>query len=115
MASRERAIVFGNCQASALEYMLTASTGFAKRFRVTTFPPVHEITPEKVVKLHASLGECRLLVVQRVSESYRGLGVGTTTLASMAPKATIVRWPDAYWGAYFPDLFYTVMRPASQW
>jgi hypothetical protein len=106
MATRDRAIVFGNCQATALERMLKTSNGFAKRFKVRTFPAVHEITPKKVVKLHASLEQCDLLVVQRVSESYRGLGVGTKTLAAMAPKATIVRWPDAYWGGYFPDLFY---------
>jgi hypothetical protein len=90
----------------ALEHVLKASDGFSKRFKVRTFPPVHEITREKVVKLHASLGQCDLVIAQRVSESYRGLGVGTKTLASMAPKATLVRWPDAYWGGYFPDLFY---------
>jgi hypothetical protein len=103
---KARAIVFGNCQAKALEHVLSAYTPFARRFTTTAFPPVHEIQPDTIAKVHASAERCDLLVVQRISEGYRGLGVGTNTLISLARRATCVRWPDAYWSGYFPDQFY---------
>ena len=90
MTGRSRAIVFGNCQARGLEATLQANAGFARRFHVKRYPPVHEIRSDQVARLHASLERCDLLVVQRISEEYRSLGVGTKTLSAMAHRAVTV-------------------------
>jgi hypothetical protein len=103
----ERAVVVGNCQAMALEMMLSTSDEFAKRFKILSFPPVHEIPATMVPALHGAVAEATVVILQRVDEGYRdGLGLGTETLARMAGTATVVRWPSVYWAGYFPDLFY---------
>ncbi len=103
----DRAVVVGNCQAIALELMLSNNAQFARRFEFVRFPAVHEIPAEMVPELHRTLTGASLLIVQRIEEGYRdGLGLGTETLARIAGSATVVRWPSVYWAGYFPDLFY---------
>jgi GT2 family glycosyltransferase/glycosyltransferase involved in cell wall biosynthesis/SAM-dependent methyltransferase len=103
----DQVVVVGNCQATALETMMSTNEAFRRRFQLVTFPAVHEIPDAMVPALHDAVAGCSVLVVQRVDESYRGgLGLGTDTLASIASSATVVRWPSVYWAGYFPDLFY---------
>jgi hypothetical protein len=103
----ERVVVVGNCQAIGLEMMLSTNDEFAKRFEFVSFPPVHEIPEAMVPALHSAVADAAVVIPQRVDEGYRdGLGLGTETLARIAGRATVVRWPSVYWAGYFPDLFY---------
>lgn len=103
----QRVVVFGNCQASALEMMLRTNAAFAERFEFVSFPPVHEISDAQVPELHAAVADAAVLIAQRVDEGYRdGIGLGTEMLAGLAAGATVVRWPSTYWAGYVPDLFY---------
>ncbi|HST56310.1 MAG TPA: WcbI family polysaccharide biosynthesis putative acetyltransferase [Solirubrobacteraceae bacterium] len=103
----QRAVVFGNCQALALELMLNTNEHFSERFELVSFPPVHEIPAAMVPELHAAVAGAAVLVAQRVDDGYRdNLGVGTETLASIARQAIVVRWPSVFWAGYAPDLFY---------
>lgn len=102
----EQAVVVGNCQASALEHVLSTSDAFNERFELVRFPPVHEFPAELIPRLHESVAEAAVVIAQRVDDGYRdGIGLGTDTLASIA-RGTFVRWPSVYWAGYFPDLFY---------
>jgi Polysaccharide biosynthesis enzyme WcbI len=103
----ERAVVVGNCQAKALELMLTTNDAFASRFELASFPAVHEIPDAMVPQLHAAVAEATLVVPQRVDEGYReGIGLGTETLARIAGTAHVLCWPSVFWAGYVPDLFY---------
>jgi hypothetical protein len=103
----ERVVVVGNCQAGALEMMLSTNEEFTKRFELVSFPPVHEIPDAMVTELHREVANAAVVIPQRVQEDYRdGIGLGTETLARIAGSATVVRWPSVYWAGYFPDLFY---------
>jgi hypothetical protein len=103
----DRIVVVGNCQAKALEMMLGTNNEFTSRFEFVSFPAVHEIPEAMVPELHKAVASATVLVAQRIEESYRDdLGLGTETLARIAGRATVVRWPSVYWAGYFPDLFY---------
>ncbi|HEY5194343.1 MAG TPA: WcbI family polysaccharide biosynthesis putative acetyltransferase [Solirubrobacteraceae bacterium] len=103
----ERIVVVGNCQAKAVEMMLSTNEEFTKRFEFVSFPAVHEITEEMIPDLHKAVGDAAVVIPQKVDEGYReGMGLGTETLARIAGTATVVRWPSVYWAGYFPDLFY---------
>jgi hypothetical protein len=103
----ERAVVVGNCQAPALEIMLSTNDEFGSRFEFVSFPPVHEIPDAMVSELHGAVADAGLVILQRIDDGYReGVGLGTETLAAMAATANVVRWPSVYWAGYFPDLFY---------
>jgi hypothetical protein len=108
----ERAVVVGNCQASALELMLDTHEAFSRRFELVRFPPVHEFRAEQVPALHEAVAQAALVIPQRVDDGYRdGLGLGTETLTRIA-GGHVVRWPSVYWAGYFPDLFY--LRDAAR-
>jgi hypothetical protein len=108
----ERVIIVGNCQARPLEIMLGTNEAFCDRFEFVSFPAVHEMPAAMVPGLHRELASASVAVLQRIHEGYRdGVGLGTETLASIADKATVVRWPSLYWAGYFPELFY--MRDGS--
>jgi Polysaccharide biosynthesis enzyme WcbI len=103
----DRIVVVGNCQARALEMMLSTNAEFTSRFELMSFPAVHEISVERMPELHRAVADASVLVVQRIDEGYRGgIGLGTETLARIAERATVVRWPSVYWAGYFPDLLY---------
>ncbi len=103
----ERAVVVGNCQASALELMLSTSEAFTKRFELVRFPPVHEFPEASVPALHRTVADASVVIPQRVDDAYRGgIGLGTETLARIAGDAEVVRWPSVFWAGYFPELFY---------
>jgi Polysaccharide biosynthesis enzyme WcbI len=103
----DRAVVVGNCQAGALEMMLSTNDEFTKRFELVSFPAVHEIPDAMVPELHRAVADAAVVIPQRVQEDYRGgIGLGTEMLATIAGSATVVRWPSVYWAGYFPDLFY---------
>ncbi len=103
----DRAVVVGNCQAKALELALAANEAFAARFEFVSFPAVHEIPDAMVPELHRAVADAAVVVTQRVDEGYReGIGLGTETIARIAARATVVRWPSVYWAGYVPDLFY---------
>ncbi|HTC58547.1 MAG TPA: WcbI family polysaccharide biosynthesis putative acetyltransferase, partial [Solirubrobacteraceae bacterium] len=103
----DRVVVVGNCQAKALEMMLATNEEFTKRFEFVSFPAVHEILAETVPELHAAVADAAVVIPQKIDDGYRdGIGLGTETLAGIAEKATVVRWPSVYWAGYFPDLFY---------
>lgn len=103
----ERAVVIGNCQAKALELMLTTNDAFAARFELVSFPAVHEIPDAMVPELHAAVADAALVIPQRVDEGYRdAIGLGTETLARVAGTAPVLRWPSVFWAGYVPDLFY---------
>jgi Polysaccharide biosynthesis enzyme WcbI len=103
----DRAVVVGNCQAGALEMMLSTNEEFTKRFELVSFPAVHEISEAMIPELHRAVADAAVVIPQRVQEDYRGgIGLGTETLVRIAGSATVVRWPSVYWAGYFPDLFY---------
>ncbi len=105
--SMERIVVVGNCQAIALELMLSTNVALKERFEFVRFPAAHEIPDEMVPEVHEAVAGAAVLVAQRIDEGYRdGIGLGTETLASIAAHATVVRWPSVYWPGYVPDLFY---------
>jgi hypothetical protein len=108
----ERAVVVGNCQASALELMLDTHEAFAQRFELVRFPPVHELPAEQIPILHDAVATAAVVIPQRIEDGYRdGIGLGTETLARIA-GGEVVRWPSVYWAGYFPDLFY--LRDAAR-
>lgn len=91
----DQAIIIGNCQAKALEAALGTSNAFARRFVLTSFPPVHEMPESMIPDLHRAVASASLVIPQLVDEGYRaGIGLGTETLASLAVNATVVRWPN---------------------
>jgi hypothetical protein len=103
----ENVVVIGNCQATALEMMLSTNDEFTSRFKLVSFPPVHEMLEATVPELHRAVADAAVVIPQRVDEAYRaGIGLGTKTLASLAGTANVVRWPSLYWAGYIPDLFY---------
>ncbi|HKG40061.1 MAG TPA: WcbI family polysaccharide biosynthesis putative acetyltransferase [Conexibacter sp.] len=103
----DRAVVVGNCQAKALELMLTTNDAFKSRFELVSFPAVHEIPDAMVPELHAAVAGAALVIPQRVDEGYRdGIGLGTETLARIAGTVPVLRWPSVFWAGYVPDLFY---------
>jgi Polysaccharide biosynthesis enzyme WcbI len=103
----DQVVVIGNCQAGALEMMLSTNEEFTKRFEFVSFPAVHEIPEAMVPELHRAVADAAVVMPQRVQEDYRnGIGLGTETLASIAGSAIVVRWPSVFWAGYFPDLFY---------
>jgi hypothetical protein len=103
----EQAVVVGNCQAKALEMMLSTNDAFAERFEFVSFPPVHEFPDASVPALHRAVADAAIVIPQRIEESYRdGMGLGTETIVRAAGGARVVRWPSVYWAGYFPDLFY---------
>lgn len=103
----DRAVIVGNCQAGALEMMLSTNEEFTKRFELVSFPAVHEIPDAMVPELHRAVADAAVVVPQRIREDYRGgIGLGTETLARIAGNATVIRWPSVHWAGYFPDLFY---------
>jgi hypothetical protein len=103
----DRAVIVGNCQAGALEMMLSTNEEFTKRFELVSFPAVHEIPDAMVPELHRAVADAAVVVPQRIHEDYRGgIGLGTETLARIAGNATVIRWPSVHWAGYFPDLFY---------
>lgn len=108
----EQAVVVGNCQASALELMLSTSEQFTQTFELVRFPPVHEFPESMVPELHRVVADAAVLIVQRIDDDYRGgIGLGTDTLAGLAGDGAVIRWPSIFWAGYFPDLFY--LRDAS--
>jgi hypothetical protein len=103
----ERVVVVGNCQATALELMLSTNDEFTRRFEFVRFPSVHEFPEERVPELHRTVADADLLILQRIDDGYRdGMGLGTNTLAKIARTSSVLRWPSVYWAGYFPDLFY---------
>ena len=95
----DRVVVVGNCQAKALELMLATNEEFARRFEFVSFPAVHEIPAETISELHRAVEGARVAILQRVEEGYRdGMGLGTDTLAGIARKATVIRWPSVPFG-----------------
>lgn len=103
----DRAVVVGNCQAGAVALMLASNEAFAQRFEFVRFPPVHEIPDAMVPELHEAVSRAAVVLAQRIDEGYRdGIGLGTETIARLADRATVVRWPSVYWAGYVPDLFY---------
>ena len=103
----ERIIIVGNCQAKALEMMLSTNREFVDRFEFISFPSVHEIPESMVPELHRAVANASVLIPQRIDDGYRnGIGLGTETLVRIANGITVVRWPSVYWAGYFPDLFY---------
>ena len=103
----DRVVIVGNCQAKALEMMLSTNEEFTKRFEFVSFPAVHEIPEETIPELHRAVTDAAVVIPQRVDDGYRdGIGLGTETLARIAGESTVVRWPSVHWAGYFPDLFY---------
>ena len=103
----DRVIVIGNCQAQALEIMLSTNEAFTNRFELVSFPAVHEIAEGLVPELHRAVADASVVIAQQIDDGYRdGLGLGTDTIAGLAGSAAIVRWPSVFWAGYFPDLFY---------
>jgi hypothetical protein len=103
----ERVIVVGNCQATALELMLSTNEEFTRRFELVSFPPVHEFPEAMVPELHRAVADASAVILQRIDDGYRdGMGLGTETLKRIARTDNVVRWPSVYWAGYFPDLFY---------
>jgi hypothetical protein len=103
----DRVVVVGNCQAKALEMMLSTNEAFTDRFEFASFPAVHEIPAAMVPTLHGAVADAAVVILQRVDDGYReGVGLGTETLAAIADSSIVVRWPSVYWAGYFPDLFY---------
>lgn len=103
----EKVVVVGNCQATALELMLSTNEEFTRRFELVSFPPVHEFPEAMVPELHRAVAEAAVVIPQRVDDGYRkGIGLGTNTLTGIAQTSNVVRWPSVYWAGYFPDLFY---------
>lgn len=103
----DKVVVVGNCQAGALEMMLSTNQAFMDLFQFVSFPPVHEIPQTMVPEIHRAVADATVLISQRIDEGYRdGIGLGTDTLVRIAVGATVVRWPSVYWAGYFPDLFY---------
>lgn len=107
LSAVDKVVIVGNCQAGALEMVLSTNEEFTKRFELVSFPAVHEIPEEMVPELHRTVADAAVVIPQRIQEDYRnGIGLGTETLAAIAGSAIVVRWPSVYWAGYFPDLFY---------
>jgi hypothetical protein len=103
----QKAVIIGNCQATALEMMLNTHEAFREHFELVSFPPVHEMFEETIPLVHRAVAEADVVIPQRIDDAYRGgIGLGTNTIISIATTDRVVRWPSVYWGGYFPDLFY---------
>jgi hypothetical protein len=106
--AKERAVVVGNCQASALELLLNQSSNFLRHFEMQEVPAVHLMSASDVTHLQQSLKSTRLLIVQQISADYRdNIGLGTADLQSRLPaEGQSLTYPSIFWPAYSPELFY---------
>ncbi|QIG43314.1 peptide ABC transporter ATPase [Nocardioides anomalus] len=73
-------VVVGNCQAESLRLLLDPHGR-----RSVRIPPVFELEPDDVGRLHALLARATTLVVQPIHAGYRGMALGTDQLAAHLP------------------------------
>ena len=98
---RPLAVVHGNCQAGALQVLLSGAPAFG--WQVTRVPPVHELTADDLPAYDRLLAASTLLLDQPVRDGYRGLPLGTSEVAArLAPGAVVVRWPVVRWQGLHP-------------
>jgi hypothetical protein len=100
---RPIAVVIGNCQAAAVEQLLSASRPFTEAYDLVSVPAVHRVSARQVPTLKRLLARTRLLIAQPVNNGYRGLGLGLDELkADMPSDARVLTWAPLYWDALFP-------------
>lgn len=98
---RPLAVVHGNCQAGALQVLLSGAPGFG--WQVVRVPPVHELTADDLPAYDRLLAASTLLLAQPVRDGYRALPLGTAQVAGrLAPGARVVRWPVVRWQGLHP-------------
>lgn len=105
---RKKAIIIGNCQASAIGNILQKSVSFNEQYQIIIPPPVHIMTKEDIRDIYKIIPSCDLLICQIVSENYRdSIGLGTKSLFGLAPQKTeLIKLPVFYISSYNPELFY---------
>jgi hypothetical protein len=72
-------VVHGNCQAESLRIVLEGED-----LALVRIPPVHELAPDDLPRLHAILERTQLVVSQPVRAGYRGLPIGTAEVLAAA-------------------------------
>jgi hypothetical protein len=104
---KSNAFLIGNCQAQPLRYILKQSKNFSRFFTLNDFPAVHIAKLEDVKRLYQDLEDCSLLITQPISDLYRdSIGLGTSSLFSIACNSNKITYPSLYFSGYNPELFY---------
>ena len=103
---RPVAWVHGNCQAESLRLQLDGPD-----LRTVRVPAVHELTPEDLPHLRRLTERTDVWVAQPVRADYRGLPVGTATLAEAMPDSRLVRVPVVRFAGLYPTQ--VTVRPPS--
>lgn len=105
-------VVYGNCQASALIWLLSEAGALGATHRVARLPAVHEITAANLDGVHAELRRADVVITQRVRDDYHGLPVGSEQMLAHAPAtARVVSFPALYYDAFLP--FQVSLREAD--
>lgn len=102
---KKRAIVFGNCQASAISRVLGDHPHFSQRFEIIPTPAVHVLTLKQREKLLSDVAECDLLIHQPVSDVYHPASTALL-ISSLNPCAKAISFPVCWFDGYFPDMTY---------
>lgn len=98
-------IVVGNCQAEAIRKILRCRNN--KSYNIPDIPRVDLMTNEDIGNLHSLLKRADIAVLQRITESYRGGGLGNETLRGICPQnCRVITYPNIYFGGYNPEMFY---------
>jgi len=93
-------LAVGNCQVESVRQLLDGAPAGLRSVRV---PPVFELAPQHVSRLHRLLARTAVLVAQPVRAGYRGLDLGTDALTSaLPPGSSVVRVPPVRWSGMHP-------------
>jgi Polysaccharide biosynthesis enzyme WcbI len=103
--SKKKFTVFGNCQSSPIAHLLLKSPSFAKKYEYVPTQHVQEIEAKGLEAWKRIIGECDLIVYQKVSETYRIPQLSASNLVRLAkPNSIKLSFPSLYFNAYFPFL-----------
>ncbi len=96
-------LVYGNCNAEPTRALLSSVPGFP--YRTLMLPPVYDITAEDTRQLRAILPYVAVFVTQPISESYRGMGLGSDSMAGLV-AGRVIRMASARYEGCFPFMAY---------
>ena len=105
-------LVWGNCQAEALRWVLDAVPG--RPYRTARVPPVFELQHTDMPFVEALLARTTVLLTQPVRARYRDMPIGAPDLLEHLPRgAAVLRWPVIRYAGLYP--FHALARhPADR-
>jgi hypothetical protein len=99
-------VIVGNCQITYIGERLRQ--GLSQNSEIYIPKAIHLISDEGIIELHQKVAKCDYLVVQPISDDYRGsIGLGTNYLKNILQNdAQSIVIPNLYFGGVFPTFGY---------